>query len=324
MYDIQKMRLFNEVFSRTLPQSVDYDSHSGQYRIELSSVRPIYADCNESRGFVVSGKLEKNTITAVLATDRKELCSITDLPYIANEGDRTPIYKIVRASVLFAYGTLRLADLHKALKKIPAANYPIASKDRKEQTKHETDFMKKLSTVYRDKQKCIESQATLIHPASSRLKEVISSYDKEEKSAIRKTIEESIKKLTPFAPCKEDAENAVPDVFVWDYEPDYPKEKFDIEAIVLNTSGNSKKRFWWDYLKLNLYLDCVEYSFAYYLLMNRWKTATIQKWIAEYRAQGLFESQRAKDYMVIYLKATEKSSAHILNSQGNVAKVKLR
>lgn len=106
MYDMQKMNLLNEVFTRAIPQKVEYEPHNGRYSIELLSIKPIRFREGQAREFVVSGNLEKETITATLAAAGETLFSIFDLPYIAPEGDRTPIYKIVRASVLFAYGTL--------------------------------------------------------------------------------------------------------------------------------------------------------------------------------------------------------------------------
>lgn len=325
MYDIPKMRLLNEVFLKAIPQKVDYESHNGQYCIELLSIQPIYIGCNQCREFRVSGNLEKNVISATLATKGDVCFSVFNLPYIANEGDRTPIYKLVRASVLFAYGTLQLPFLYQNLKKIPVANYPFGNLNQNRQAKQEIDFMNKLSAICQDKTKHTKSQVILIHPTSSKLREIISFYDKEEKEemAIRKKINESINVLKPFAPNKEDVENAIPDVFVWKYDTDCPKEKLDNLAVVLNTNGSSKERFWWDYLKLNLYLSDVEYSFGYYLLMNPWKVNTIQKWIAEYRTNGYYESNRAKNYMVMYLKSSEKSPVRVLNSDGSIAKVKV-
>lgn len=325
MYDIPKIRLLNEVFLKAIPQKVDYESHNGQYCIELLSIQPVYIGCNQCREFMVSGNLEKNVISATLKTKGEVLFSVFDLPYIANEGDRTPIYKIVRASVLFAYGTLRLPFLYQNLKKIPVAHCPFGDLGQEGQAKQEIDFMNKLSAICQDKTKYTKSQVILIYPTSSKLREIINFYDKEEKEerATRQKINESINVLKPFAPNKEDVENATPDVFVWQYDTDYPKEKIDNLVVVLNTNGSDKERFWWDYLKLNLYLSDVEYSFSYYLLMNRWKLSTIQKWIAEYRTNGFYESNRAKNYMVICLKTTDKSPIRILNSDGSVTKVRV-
>ena len=57
--------------------------------------------------------------------------------------------------------------------------------------------------------------------------------------------------------------------------------------------------------------------------MNRWQIPMIQKWIAEYREKSLFESQRAKDYLLFYLKAGEKTPVRVLNSQGVQVKMKM-
>ena len=83
------------------------------------------------------------------------------------------------------------------------------------------------------------------------------------------------------------------------------------------------EQFWWDYLKLNIFLSDLEYKFGYYVLMNRWQVPVIQKWIAEYHEKGYFESQRAKDYLLFYLKASEKAPVRVLNSMGVQVKVKM-
>lgn len=132
-----------------------------------------------------------------------------------------------------------------------------------------------------------------------------------------------MKVLQPFIPSKEDNENAVPDMFVWEYYPDYPRETFHSQVVMLNAKSKNKKQFWWDYLKLNIFLGDPEYRFGYYMLMNRWQIPVIQRWIAEYHEKGLFESQRAKDYLLFYLKAGEKTPVRILNSQGTQVKVKM-
>lgn len=325
MYDILKLRLLNEVFRKAMPQNVEYEPHNGEYRVELLSIHPITYECKEYRELSVSGALKKNTITAALYSEKERLFAISDLPYIAHEGDRTPIYQIIRASVLFAYAATPLPYLYRNLQKIPLAEYPFWNKGEDGETKKEIEFMQKLSNVCQEQKKLTASRATLIHPTSSRLKEIISFYDEEEEeeAVIRRKIKESIDALKAYGPTKGDMKGAVPDVFVWNYMPEDPKGAIDSQVIILNTNREGKERFWWDYLKLNLYLSDVEYSYGYYLLMNRWNISTIQKWIAEYRANGYFESQRAKDYMVFYVKNGEKSAVRILNSDGRIAKVRL-
>ena len=65
------------------------------------------------------------------------------------------------------------------------------------------------------------------------------------------------------------------------------------------------------------------HNVGYYVLMNRWQILVIQKWIAEYHEKGYFESQRAKDYLLFYLKASEKAPVRVLNSMGVQVKVKM-
>ena len=98
---------------------------------------------------------------------------------------------------------------------------------------------------------------------------------------------------------------------------------FIVRMVILNAKSKKKQQFWWDYLKLNIFLSDLEYKFGYYVLMNRWQVPVIQKWIAEYHEKGYFESQRAKDYLLFYLKASEKAPVRVLNSMGVQVKVKM-
>lgn len=102
MHDILKIRLLKEVLLKAIPQNVDYDPHNGQYQVELLAIKPIVYNSTEYHDFVISGNLDTHTLTALLTAENKVLLSIPNLPYIAPEGDRTPIYKIIRASVLSA------------------------------------------------------------------------------------------------------------------------------------------------------------------------------------------------------------------------------
>ena len=115
----------------------------------------------------------------------------------------------------------------------------------------------------------------------------------------------------------------VPDVFVSQQDWENPRDTYGHQVVILNTKSKRKEQFWWDYLKLNIFLSDLEYYFGYYILMNRWQIPMIQKWIAEYREKGLFESQRAKDYLLFYLKAGEKTPVRVLNSQGVQVKMKM-
>lgn len=66
MYDILKIRLLDEILSRTIPQNVDYKPHNGEYRVELLAIMPIIHDCAQYREFEVSGNLEENGISIAL------------------------------------------------------------------------------------------------------------------------------------------------------------------------------------------------------------------------------------------------------------------
>lgn len=323
MDDSQKIRLLNELVSKSTPQNVDFTPHNGNYCVTLLAVRPVDFFGNEKRHFKIKGRLEEGkTISADLIAENEMLFGVADLPYVAHEGDRTPIYKIVRASIFCAYGALQLPRLHRSMRKIAWQDYPFKKKDNEEQIKAEIRFMKKLATANNDPAHHTGARAALVHSTSSRLKDCLLCY-KEYEPQVYGKIQDSIKALQPFIPTKEEDGNAVPDTFIWKYDPDYPRDTFGYQVIMLNAKSKSKEQFWWDYLKLNIFLSDLEYYFGYYILMNRWQIPVIQKWIAEYREKGYFESQRASDYLLFYLKAGEKAPVRVLNSKGMQVKVRM-
>ena len=323
MNDSRKIELLNELASKLTPQNVDYTPHNGNYCVTLVAVQPVDFFSKEERNFKIQGRLDEGkTISADLIVEGEKLFSINHLPYVAHEGDRTPIYKIVRDSIFCAYGALQLPSLHRSMRKIAWQDYPFMKKDHEEQTEAEIRFMKKLATVNNKSQSCTGARTALIHSTSSRLKDCLIYY-KEYDTQTYEKIQDSMKVLQTFIPSKEDTDNAVPDMFIWEYYPDYPRETFHNQVVMLNAKSKNKKQFWWDYLKLNIFLGDPEYRFGYYMLMNRWQIPVIQRWIAEYHEKGLFESQRAKDYLLFYLKAGEKTPVRILNSQGTQVKVKM-
>ncbi len=71
------------------------------------------------------------------------------------------------------------------------------------------------------------------------------------------------------------------------------------------------------------FLSDLEYKFGYYVLMNRWQVPVIQKVDCRIPRKGYFESQRAKDYLLFYLKASEKAPVRVLNSMGVQVKIKM-
>lgn len=146
---------------------------------------------------------------------------------------------------------------------------------------------------------------------------------KEYEPSLYEKIKDSIESLSHFIPAKDHADNVVPDVFVSQQDWENPRDIYGHQVIILNAKSKKKELFWWDYLKLNIFLSDLEYYFGYYILMNRWQIPMIQKWIAEYREKGLFESQRAKDYLLFYLKAGEKTPVRVLNSQGVQVNIKM-
>lgn len=319
---IQKIKLLYEVVSKTLPQDVDFTPQTGAYYITLLATQAVDYVGDRQRDFKIMGRMEEGkTLSASLIVGNDTRCKVSGLPYVAHDGDRTPIYKILRASIYCAYGALQLPWLHRKLKQVAWSDYPFTREDREELQKAEVKFTKKLAEVCSDKKLHTVARATLIHPSSTRLKDVLM-YNKECEPDIYDKMKASIEALKPFAPGKEDTA-ATPDIFIWDCDPDYPRTTDNHRVFTVNAKLKSKQQFWWDYLKLNILLGDLDYNFGYYVLINRWRLPALQKWIAEYREKGYFESQRAKDFLLFYLKSGEKTKVRILNSDGVQISIKL-
>ena len=98
MDNIQKIKLLNELMSKATPQNVDFTPHNGNYCVTLLATQPIHTWGWQKRNFKIKGRLEEGkTISADLIVENEMLFGVTDLPYVAHEGDRTPIFKIIRA-----------------------------------------------------------------------------------------------------------------------------------------------------------------------------------------------------------------------------------
>ena len=323
MDNIQKIKLLNELMSKATPQNVDFTPQNGNYCVTLLATQPIHTWGWQKRNFKIKGRLEEGkTISADLIVENEMLFGVTDLPYVAHKGDRTPIFKIIRASIFCAYGALQLTELHRGMRKIACTDYPFKKADEEEQITAEVKFMKKLASRMTVPEHCISGRPVVTHLTSTRLRDVIL-YNKEYEPALYEKMKGSIEALSPFIPAKDNTDNALPDVFISHQDWENPRDTFDHQVVILNAKSKKKQQFWWDYLKLNIFLSDLEYKFGYYVLMNRWQVPVIQKWIAEYHEKGYFESQRAKDYLLFYLKASEKAPVRILNSMGVQVKVKM-
>lgn len=167
---------------------------------------------------------------------------------------------------------------------------------------------------------CISGRPVVTHLTSTRLRDVIL-YNKEYEPALYEKMKGSIEALSPFIPAKDNADNALPDVFISRQDWENPRDTFDHQVVILNAKSKKKQQFWWDYLKLNIFLSDLEYKFRYYVLMTAAGSGN-SKVVAEYHEKGYFESQRAKDYLLFYLKASEKAPVRVLNSMGVQVKVK--
>ena len=319
----QKIKLLNELMLNATPQNVDFTPQNGNYCVTLIATRPVHTWGYQKRNFKIKGRLEEGkTISADLIAENEMLFGVENLPYVAHESDRTPIFKIIRASIFCAYAGLQITDLHRGMRKIAWSDYPFKKSDKEEQAKAEIRFMKRLASVMTVPDHCMIGRSVVTHLTSTRLRDVIL-YNKEYEPSLYEKIKDSIESLSHFIPAKDHADNVVPDVFVSQQDWENPRDTYEHQVIILNAKSKKKEQFWWDYLKLNIFLSDLEYYFGNYILMNRWQIPMIQKWIAEYREKGLFESQRAKDYLLFYLKAGEKTPVRVLNSQGVQVKMKM-
>ncbi len=125
-----------------------------------------------------------------------------------------------------------------------------------------------------------------------------------------KKIKDSIESLSHFIPAKDHADNGSRCVCLPTGLGKNPRDTYGHQVVILNAKSKGKEQFWWDYLKLNIFLSDLEYYFGYYILMNRWQIPMIQKWIAEYREKVssspsvrkiifvLFESRRKRHRFV--------------------------
>ena len=320
---IQKIKLLNELILHATPQNVDFTPQNGYYCVTLIAARPNYSWEFQGRNFKIKGRLkEGKTVSADLIEENRMLFSVENLPYVAHEGDRTPIFKIIRASVFCAYAGLQLTTLHQGMLKIAPSDYPFKKPDKEEQATAEAKFMKRLASVMANPHYCVIGRSVVSYLSSTRLRDAMLYNRRCDPSSYEK-IKESIESLSAFIPVKEHTDKVVPDVFISKQDWENPRETYEHQVVMLNAKSKKKEQFWWDYLKFNIFLNDMEYSFGYYILMNRWQVPMIQKWISEYREKGFFESGRAKDYLLFYLKAGEKTPARVLNSQGVPVKIKL-
>ena len=89
----QKIKLLNELMLNATPQNVDFTPQNGNYSVALIATRPVHTWGYQKRNFKIKGRLEEGkTISADLIAENEMLFGVEDLPYVAHEGDRTPIF----------------------------------------------------------------------------------------------------------------------------------------------------------------------------------------------------------------------------------------
>ena len=208
---IQKIKLLNELMLNATPQNVDFMPQNGNYCVALIATRPVHTWGYQKRNFKIKGRLEEGkTVSADLIAENEMLFGVEDLPYVAHEGDRTPIFKIIRASIFCAYAGLQLTDLHWGMRKIAWSDYPFKRPDKEEQAKAEVRFMKRLASVMTVPDHCVVGRSVVTHLTSTRLRDVML-YNKEYEPSLYGKIKDSIESLFPFIPAKDHADNVVPD-----------------------------------------------------------------------------------------------------------------
>ena len=258
----QKIKLLNELMLNATPQNVDFTPQNGNYCVTLIATRPVHTWGYQKRNFKIKGRLEEGkTISADLIAENEMLFGVENLPYAAHESDRTPIFKIIRASIFCAYAGLQLTDLHRGMRKIAWSDYPFKKSDKEEQAKAEIRFMKRLASVMTVPDHCMIGRSVVTHLTSTRLRDVIL-YNKEYEPSLYEKIKDSIESLSHFIPAKDHADNVVPDVFVSQQDWENPRDIYGHQVVILNAKSKRKEQFWWDYLKLNIFLSDLEYYFG--------------------------------------------------------------
>ena len=92
---------------------------------------------------------------------------------MAHESDRTPIFKIIRASIFCAYAGLHLSELHLGMLKIAWSDYPFKKSDKEEQAKAEIRFMKRLASVMTVPDHCMIGRSVVTNLTSTLMRDVI-------------------------------------------------------------------------------------------------------------------------------------------------------
>lgn len=241
----QKIKLLNELMLNATPQNVDFTPQNGNYCVTLIATRPVHTWGYQKRNFKIKGRLEEGkTISADLIAENEMLFGVENLPYVAHEGDRTPIFKIIRASIFCAYAGLQLTGLHRGMRKIAWSDYPFKKSDKEEQAKAEIRFMKRLASVMTVPDHCMIGRSVVTHLTSTRLRDVIL-YNKEYEPSLYEKIKDSIESLSHFIPAKDHADNVVPDVFVSQQDWENPRDTYGHQVVILNAKSKRKEQFWW-------------------------------------------------------------------------------
>lgn len=317
-----KIDILMQLVQTSLPLSIDYKPHNGAYKIEMPVPQAISVWREDSRIATLQGFLEKNKISVQVIIKDETLLEVMDLPLVEKKKDSTPVFQIIKDSIIFAKAAVGIPDLYRILQQIDKSDYPFRSSDDACIPENESAFMLKIACGYTNPNDFCAGTTQRVTAQSSRLREAIGWV---EEPQLLKSIHATLKDLKKYLPAKEITGTWAPDLYTYEYTPECMDEIISQQAIILNTCHEYRKeKFLWDYFKLNVLLSNLEYERGGYLLMNQWKISEIQKWLAEYRSRGYYESVAGKSGIVFIIKNTAKSPFQILDASGQIVKTPLR
>ena len=318
---VAKIEILKQIIQNALPLRIDYKAHNGAFKIEMPMLQTNSVWKEGARIVTLQGILEEKKMSVQVIVKDEPLLEVMDLPLVEKMGDSTPVFQIIKDSILFAVAAVGIPNLYRILRQIDKSGYPFRSFGETCLPEKETAFMRQIARGYTNPREFRAASAQRVTARSLRFKEAMGWI---EDLQLLKSAQATLKELKTFLPAKEQTDNWASDVYVYEYTPEDMDEIITQQVILLNTCYEYKKeKFWWDYFKLNILLSNPEYEQGEYLLMNQWKISEVQKWLAEYKEQGYFESAGGQSRIVFVIKSTDKSPFKILDASGQLIKVPL-
>ena len=172
------------LMSKATPQNVDFTPHNGNYCVTPWLRNPF--TLGDGKNVISKSRVawkRARQSSADLIVENEMLFGVADLPYVAHEGDRTPIFKIIRASIFCAYGAFTAYGTASGYAENSLHGLPFQKADKEEQITAEVKFMKKLASRMTVPEHCISGRPVVTHLTSTRLRDVIL-YNKEYEPAL--------------------------------------------------------------------------------------------------------------------------------------------